>query len=143
MCEQNLVQAFPQEWHRSFDLVHQRFVISLFQEKEINIVLDNLLSCLKPGGWVQFCEPDFGTPVSEPRDKTSSFQMIHKLTGHVMADNMAATKLADRFKRAGLVNVNVQIVDMVAGNAHENPEIGQRGYRNLLSILNYFQSVTT
>jgi hypothetical protein len=91
MCEQNFVQAFPQEWHGSFDLVHQRFVISLFQEKNINIVLDKSLLCLKPGGWVQSCQPDFGTPVSEPRDETSSFQMIHKQTGHVMADNIAAT----------------------------------------------------
>lgn len=142
MREQNLVQPFPQEWKASFDLVHQRFVISLFKDDEIKIVFNNLLSCLKPGGWIQFCEPDFGTPVSEPRDKTLAFQMIHKLTGEVMADNMAATGLAGRLRKAGLINVGVQIVDMVAGNAHEDAETGQRGFRNMLSILKYFQSVT-
>ncbi|KAJ5509900.1 hypothetical protein LT330_007205 [Penicillium expansum] len=140
---QNLIKPFPPAWKNAFDLVHERFVISLFKEDEITQVLHNLLSCVKPGGWIQFVEPDFGTCVSQPKDKTTSFQMIHRLTGHVMADNMASTKLAGRLEDAGWVNVDISVRDMVAGNSHLNPALGERGRQNMLAILNYFQSVTS
>lgn len=139
---QNLIEPFPAAWANAFDLVHERFVISLFREEEISRVLSSLLSCVKPGGWVQFVEPDFRTCVSSPKGKATAFEMIHRLTGHVMADNAASTKLADRLEQAGFVNVGVDIRDMVAGNAHRNPELGQRGHANMLAIFNYFQSVT-
>ncbi|OQE22213.1 hypothetical protein PENFLA_c013G08350 [Penicillium flavigenum] len=140
---QNLIEPFSPAWKNAFDLVHERFVISLFKEDEIAQVLHNLLSCVKPGGWVQFVEPDFGTCVSRPKDKTSAFQMIHQLTGHVMADNMASTKLAGRLEDAGWVNIGVSVRDMMAGNAHPDPALGERGRKNMLAILNYFQSVTS
>ena len=139
---QNLIEPFPKAWENAFDLVHERFVISLFRENEITQVLSNLLSCVKPGGWVQFVEPDFRTCVSHPEGKTTAFQMIHQLTGHVMADNSASTTLAHRLEDAGFVNVGVSVRDMVAGKSHPDPALGERGRQNMIAILNYFQSVT-
>ncbi|KAL9125539.1 MAG: hypothetical protein Q9217_005278 [Psora testacea] len=139
---QNLTEPFPAQWKCAFDLVHQRFIISLFPDREFTTVLRSLIDCVKPGGWIQLVEPDFGTPVSEPADKTIAFQMIHRLTAQVMADNHRAAKLSNGLAENGMINVCVEKVDMIAGNAHPDSEIGARGKQNLSSILAAFMSAT-
>ncbi|KAI9875173.1 MAG: hypothetical protein M1830_008793 [Pleopsidium flavum] len=139
---QNLIEPFPAQWKGAFDLVHQRFIISLFPDREFATVLRSLIDCVKPGGWIQLVEPDFGTPVSEPADKAIAFQTIHKLTGQVMADNHRAARLATSLAEEGMIDVSIEIFDMIAGNAHPDPELGARGRQNLFSILAAFMSGT-
>ncbi|PTU17402.1 hypothetical protein P175DRAFT_0445944 [Aspergillus ochraceoroseus IBT 24754] len=143
ITKQNLIEDFPSSWTNTFDFVHQRFVIPLFKDVEVPRVLHNLTSCLKPDGWIQLVEMDFTTFVSQPQDQCNSFRMIHELTSKVVSDPLAATKLADRLREEGLVNVGFRAVDMVAGAAHEDPVVGERGVRNMLSILEFFRSVTS
>ena len=96
---------------------------------------------MKPGGWIQLVEMDFQTPVSEPIESCKAVQSVHKLTSTIVSDPLAATKLAGRLSEAGFVNVGYKAVDMIAGSAHSNPELGERGARNMLSVLGFFQSV--
>jgi 2-polyprenyl-3-methyl-5-hydroxy-6-metoxy-1,4-benzoquinol methylase len=44
---------------RSFDLVHARYVLIHIPNYEV--VLDRMLDCLKPGGWIVIEEPDFSS----------------------------------------------------------------------------------
>ncbi|KAJ5665113.1 uncharacterized protein N7477_007561 [Penicillium maclennaniae] len=141
IVKQNLVEEFPAAWKDGFDFVHQRFVIPLFKTEEVPLVLRNLIGCMKPGGWIQLVEMDFQTPVSKPIESCPAVQAFHKLTSAVVSDPLASTKLADRLKDEGLVNVGYKAIPMVAGSSHPNAELGERGKRNMLSILGFFQSV--
>lgn len=141
IVKQNLVEEFPAAWKNSFDFVHQRFVIPLFKTEEVPLVLRNLIGCMKPGGWIQLVEMDFQTPVSKPIESCPAVQAVHKLTSTVVSDPLASTKLAGRLTEEGLVNVGYKAIDMVAGSSHPDPELGERGQRNMLSVLGFFQSV--
>ncbi|OKL56658.1 hypothetical protein UA08_08291 [Talaromyces atroroseus] len=142
IVQQNLIEEFPAAWNNAFDFVHQRFVIPLFKADEVPQVISHLAGCVKPGGWMQLVEMDFQTPVSQPIESCKAVQAFHKLTSSVVSDPLAATKLADRLSHAGFVNVDYKAVDMLAGSAHPDPELGERGLQNLLSILGFFQSFT-
>lgn len=142
IVKQDLIEEFPTTWKSSFDFVHQRFVIPLFKTEEVPLVLRNLIGCMKPGGWIQLVEMDFQTPVSKPIESCPAVQAVHKLTSTVVADPLASTKLAGRLTDEGLVNVGYKAIEMVAGSSHPNPALGERGQKNMLSILGFFQSVT-
>ncbi|KAF3389517.1 hypothetical protein F1880_003275 [Penicillium rolfsii] len=141
IVKQSLIEDFPAAWENAFDFVHQRFVIPLFKDEEVPQVISNLCGCVKPGGWIQLVEMDFKTPVSEPIESCKAVQAVHNLTSSIVSDPLAATKLASRLSEAGFVNVGFRAVDMIAGSANPDSELGQRGARNMLSILGYFQSV--
>ncbi|OAA63431.1 hypothetical protein SPI_03594 [Niveomyces insectorum RCEF 264] len=143
IISQNLLDEFPAEWKNGFDFVHQRFVTPLFQEKEVQPVLRSLINCVKPGGWIQLVEMDFKTPVSEPLESCPTARKFHEITSSIVSDPLACTKLAARLKDEGLQDVGFKTVDMIAGKAHPNPELGERGRRNMLSVMAYFQSVTS
>lgn len=96
---------------------------------------------MKPGGWIQLVEMDFQTPVSKPIESCPAVQAVHKLTSTVVSDPLASTKLAGRLTDEGLVNVGYKAIEMVAGSSHPDPELGERGQRNMLSVLGFFQSV--
>ncbi|KAI0143469.1 S-adenosyl-L-methionine-dependent methyltransferase [Xylariaceae sp. FL1272] len=50
--------APPEELAGVYDLVHVRHFSFVLQDKEVNDVLSNLLALLKPGGYLQWTEPD-------------------------------------------------------------------------------------
>ncbi|KZF23928.1 hypothetical protein L228DRAFT_281054 [Xylona heveae TC161] len=139
VAKQNLIETFPAEWANKFDLVHQRFVIPLFKEAEVPNVLKNLTGCVKPGGWIQLVEMDFSAYVQA--EKTTAINMLHTLTNSIVSDPKAATKLGRRLEEQGFVNVHSEGINLVAGNAPESSELGERGSRNMLAVLQYFMSV--
>ncbi|KAL7782607.1 hypothetical protein V8C43DRAFT_195905 [Trichoderma afarasin] len=143
IVKQNLVDEFPTEWENNFDFVHQRFVIPLFAESEVQPVLRKLIKCMKPGAWIQLVEMDFKTPVSEPLEACQAAQKFHELTSSVVSDPLASTKLAARLNEEGLANVGYKTVDMIAGSSHPDPALGERGRRNMSSVMAYFQSVSS
>nr|ABV48724.1 methyltransferase [Trichoderma virens] len=120
-----------------------RFVIPLFAESEVQPVLRKLIKCMKPGAWIQLVEMDFKTPVSEPLESCQAAQKFHKLTSSVVSDPLASTKLAARLNEEGLTNVTYQTVDMIAGSSHPDAALGERGRRNMSSVMAYFQSVSS
>lgn len=138
---QDLREPFPTSWNSAFDLVHQRFVISDFEEDEVQQVIQRLANCIKPGGWIQLVEADFGACVSTPIDEIKAFRMIHTLTGRVMADHRAPIKLSACVEAAGMTKVSIQIIDMVAGKAHPDAMLGQYGSDNLQLMFEYYHSL--
>jgi len=141
--KQNLVEPFPDQWRDSFDLVHQRFVLPLFTETEVQSVIGRLSGAVKPNGWIQLVEMDFNTAVSEPLDKCPAAQKLIDITRSVVSDPLAASKLPDRLKREGLLDVDFKTVSLVAGKGNPDAEVGALGKQNLTSIMAYFRSITT
>jgi len=140
LLTQNLIEPFPSDWDNSFDLVHQRFILPLFKEAEIENVMASLVATMKPGAWIQLVEPDFSTPVSQPADQTKAFQMIHELTRVTMGDHAPGPKLASRLEKAGLEKVTTEIIDMIVGLQHPDAELGQRSFRNYSEVISYYHS---
>lgn len=143
IVQQNLLEDFPAGWKDSFDFVHQRFVTPLLEEDKVQPVLQRLLGCVKPGGWIQLVEMDFKTPVSEPLESCPVARKFHDITSSVVSDPLAATKLAGRLEKEGLSDVGYKTVDMIAGSGHPNAALGERGRRNMLSVMAYFQHVSS
>lgn len=141
LVTQNLIEPFPTAWNESFDLVHQRFILPLFKEAELDTVINSLVATLKPGGWIQFVEPNFSEPVSEPADQTKAFRMIHELTRVTMADHAPGLKIAPRLEKAGLTNVKHESIDMIVGLQHPDRELGERSLRNYKEVIGYYHSV--
>ncbi|KAI9149061.1 N-methyltransferase verN [Paramyrothecium foliicola] len=144
IIKHNLVDELPADWQNSFDFIHQRFIIPLFASEEVNGVLRNLTAGLRSGGWVQLVEMNFKTPISTPLESVPTVRKIHEIISSVVSakgDPLACTKLAGRLTDLGLTNVGYKAVPTIAGAAHPDAEIGERGRRNMLTVLAYFQSV--
>jgi hypothetical protein len=143
LVKQNLVEPFPAEWNDGFDLVHQRFVTPLFVENEVQPIVARLVGAVKPGGWIQLVEMDFNTPVSEPLDQCPAARKFIDITRSIVSDPLAAFKLPERLRKEGLVDVDSRAVSLIAGKGSPDPEVGERGKLNLISIMAYFRSITT
>lgn len=120
--------------------MHQRFILPLFKDAEIEGVIKSLVATMKPGAWIQFVEPDFSTPVSEPPDKTKAFRMIHDLTRVTMGDHAPGVNLAARLEKAGLTRITTEIIDMIVGLQHPDRELGERSFRNYSEVIGYYHS---
>lgn len=59
--QHNLKEKFPASWNwsNSFDLVHQRLLVWGIRSEEWEIVLDNLVDVVKPGGYIQLVEAEW------------------------------------------------------------------------------------
>jgi len=54
----NLLLDFPAEFHGTFDIVNVRLLVTTIAGDDWRLVAKNLVSLLKPGGWLQWQEPD-------------------------------------------------------------------------------------
>ncbi|KAI9646935.1 hypothetical protein NHQ30_004935 [Ciborinia camelliae] len=52
----DMTTSFPQEYHRSFDVVHVRLVILALKVEQIKDVVQNIVELLKPGGYLQWTD---------------------------------------------------------------------------------------
>lgn len=134
----DLLEAIPKNWHNSFDLVHQRFIFPSFSDENLAKVLDGLIGCVKPGGWIQIVEPDATARVSDPRAK--AFELMQRISGKVMRNPSPGAKVLEHLQQAGMQNVGFRAVDMQVGVSHENREIGIRGRKNFQAVLDQYMS---
>ncbi|TFK31423.1 S-adenosyl-L-methionine-dependent methyltransferase [Crucibulum laeve] len=51
------VTLLPREWSEKFSMVHQRFLMPALRKTEWPRALSEIYRVLKPGGWIQLCEP--------------------------------------------------------------------------------------
>jgi SAM-dependent methyltransferase len=57
----NSITALPSEWSERFDIVHQRLLTAALIKSEWERAVAEMYRVLKPGGWVQLCEPGLWT----------------------------------------------------------------------------------
>jgi SAM-dependent methyltransferase len=56
----DIKQPFERKWQRYFDVVHIASVQGAMRKDEWAVVVRNAVTLLKPGGWLQWSESDFG-----------------------------------------------------------------------------------
>ncbi|PHH65880.1 hypothetical protein CDD81_1249 [Ophiocordyceps australis] len=75
----DLKQPIPKELHNKYDLVHARMLSVAFEPSERTPAVANAVQLLKPGGWLQWEEPDLaqaGVSQSHVDAKTDALQYL-------------------------------------------------------------------
>lgn len=105
----------PDAWEKSFDVVHQRLLISALRSSEWPTAIRELFRVLKPGGWVQLGELG-DWPVPSPENAIAKHKHAHmefyKLRGF---DLGIAKKLPELLRVTGFVNVTSEVLRIPLG----------------------------
>ncbi|KAL3472042.1 hypothetical protein BJX99DRAFT_12255 [Aspergillus californicus] len=56
---QDVLKPFPSEHHNRYDLVHVRLLVAAITQSQTEAAVSNLMTILKPGGYLQWIEVDF------------------------------------------------------------------------------------
>ncbi|KAJ3575571.1 hypothetical protein NP233_g1001 [Leucocoprinus birnbaumii] len=125
------VTDLPEEWTGTFQLIHQRLLMSALTSKEWPIALNELFRVTKPGGWVELCEasPGLDCP-SHPKHKAlQAPELAYGVSDHEI---QAATLLPGWLQQAGFVDIHSvegkYPVGKWAGVDGEHARIGLAGF---------------
>ncbi|KAF2869625.1 hypothetical protein BDV95DRAFT_629587 [Massariosphaeria phaeospora] len=134
---QNIFEEWPAEYHNSFDLVHQRFVLSTCSESASVSAIEKLFKCVKLGGYIQLHEGDSLTIQEGPNHQAFMRYRDFVKKAWSLQDFSPAPglKLKDWLADAGAVDLVEEVQVMRAGAAAENPEQGQLATDVLLALL--------
>ncbi|KAK1460035.1 hypothetical protein CMEL01_03034 [Colletotrichum melonis] len=121
--KQSITEAWPVEWHESFDVVHQRQVLGFCGNFALEQAVANLCALAKPGGWVELVELDCdqsllgeGTVAREFFQLLEQIWIIKKMGGNF------GPNLKDWMEAAGLEDVQVDVLACKVG-AKAKPEL--------------------
>ena len=114
----NVKVGFPSAFHGTFDVVVVRLLVAALSEQEWPTVTQNLMKLLKPGGWLQWQEPDGLQGKTVLRDEVgASRSNLQASLDEVFAEKAIRDKFdypsrnLDRiFKKAGLDHVVHDVV---------------------------------
>lgn len=121
----------PKEWTGTFQLVHQRLLMSALTSKDWPIALGELFRVTKPGGWLELCEacPGLDYPSHFNHKALQAPELAYSTTDHVI---QVATVLPQWSKEAGFVDIHSvegkYPVGKWAGQDGENARIGLVGF---------------
>ena len=95
-----------------FDLVHARYVLMHLPEYEL--ALQNMLACLKPGGWLVVEEPDFSAarPVAGKKEEIHAVKKVNRAIFRMFAnlnmDYALGLQIPALFQKLGLTSISVE-----------------------------------
>ncbi|KAL4883162.1 hypothetical protein BJY04DRAFT_226645 [Aspergillus karnatakaensis] len=117
----DILKPFPPEHLNRYDLVHVRFLVTAFPEPLFEDAVKNLLTIVKPSGYIQWGDYDFtylragATP--RPSPSIESWLKIFDLKN---LSTTAPAVLHQSFNRAGLVNVANTSYNLYGGSEEFN-----------------------
>ena len=122
----DILYPLPQSWgwENSFDIVHQRFLVWGIKKTDWPLVVHNLCSALKPGGYIQFVECKFIFPekwVKQPQQRKLALTQIWSTENFGM-DIDAYAQIEGLLRNEGLNDVNTINHDWGYGAAAKQPE---------------------
>ncbi|KAF2219173.1 hypothetical protein BDZ85DRAFT_46687 [Elsinoe ampelina] len=135
LVEASLLDTLPADWTERFDLVNQRLVASQFLERDLEKATRALAECVKPGGWIQFLEGDVATVIADSR--AQSYRYVHEILQRFLKDANCLPKVAGHLKSLGFENIELKEWDIPIGKSHENLEIGMRGRKAIMNIVDF------
>ncbi|KAI0419308.1 S-adenosyl-L-methionine-dependent methyltransferase [Xylaria grammica] len=105
-------QAVPEDLVEKYDVVHVRLLIFVLRDDEIPVVLQNIMSLIKPGGYLQWEDIDVGSFRTERINPTNKIDALDRLFALSRAQDSRlrstwVPQLANQFSAANLCNVQV------------------------------------
>ncbi|KAL2842660.1 hypothetical protein BJX68DRAFT_244663 [Aspergillus pseudodeflectus] len=105
---QDVFQPFPAGFLDRFDLVHVRLMVTAFPEGKFQEAVENVLTIVKPGGYLQWVEIDFSAVEAQTEHDARVAPGANYWMRFVDMNKMsrcAPDALFDAFKNTGLLNV--------------------------------------
>jgi hypothetical protein len=107
-------------WAESFDLVHQRLLIGGLRKPDWPLVVRNVASLLKPGGWIQLVECEWidrGHPDDMAKRPliAKTLRLLEWTISNLGGDAFVADHLEDLLKDAGFQHVQKTQFDLGYG----------------------------
>lgn len=128
---QSVTLPWPADLKGSFDLVHQRLVLASSGALPLNEVIANLVSLLKPGGWIQFGEADFAAEgyniKSGPAVKDFT-QLVKDAYTQLGPGWEFPQKIKGCLEQAGCVDVQEEMIPLHLGAKNSDKEMGDTGF---------------
>ncbi|KAF2728829.1 S-adenosyl-L-methionine-dependent methyltransferase, partial [Polyplosphaeria fusca] len=115
---QDINKPWPSTWTSSFDLVHQRLVLSASPQPEA--VVKAMADLVKPGGWIEFMEPkDLLADDAGPMAKMNAtlFRDLFKGLGTYYG---LPEQFADWLRESGFEEVQERVFECRLGAKQEN-----------------------
>ncbi|KAJ5665120.1 uncharacterized protein N7477_007568 [Penicillium maclennaniae] len=133
----SIFDAWPAEFQNSFDVVHQRFVLTVGSNETAQEAVKLLFSCVKPGGWIELHEGNMLSIQEGPEH--AAFMKFRDIMVNAWAaignQPSPGSFLVPWLKSAGAVDIQESVQTIKVGAASENKEQGERAVTVLLYLL--------
>jgi len=118
-----MLQPFPPQYHKSFDLIHVRFMLLALRKDQYQQAVRNLLQILKPGGYFQWDEGNIGLATHIPNDPALQpyMDVLHEFMQDVGFDSIPKDRIEEAFKAEGLERVQIEF-----NESFQRPELKEQ-----------------
>ncbi|CAG8753584.1 5821_t:CDS:2, partial [Dentiscutata erythropus] len=139
----NVLERLPFD-DNTFDFVFQRLMNIGYTKEKWPEVINELVRVLKPGGFLELCEPSF------PFDEGPATQRIWNYAGAAeilkeQSSDLNAYQKLDQFlqNQGQLENIKKEVKKVYYGIKHNNIELSKAIIDNIVSVANSFKPVLT
>ncbi|KAH9219821.1 hypothetical protein DL95DRAFT_433585 [Leptodontidium sp. 2 PMI_412] len=123
---QDITKPWPAELAGEFSLVHSRNGLAGCGAFPVSEAVKNLVGLLKPGGWIQIEEMDFQRVKDIPGALHELADLLDAMFSAVGAHWGYASQLEEWLVEAGLVDVEVKVIDVPYGKACVDGDIAKK-----------------
>jgi gliotoxin biosynthesis N-methyltransferase len=140
LVEHSITGPWPADWNNSFDLVHQRLVLSAYDPPTAKTVLPSLFQLVKPGGWIQLleCDPSAGFGPDEGTQHPATAKLGDLVMSGLPStsqDAQPARCIKRWLVETGAVDVVETIMDCPVGARATTPKLRDITTRNVLGVV--------
>ncbi|KAJ5409556.1 uncharacterized protein N7487_003915 [Penicillium crustosum] len=133
----SILDIWPEDFQNSFDVVHQRFVLTVCSDQAAQDAVRNLFACVKPGGWIELHEGNMLT-IQEGPNHPAFMQfrdIMVKAWAAIGNQPSPGNFLVPWLKEVGAVDVQEEIQTIEVGAAAKDKDQGERAVVVLLHLL--------
>jgi hypothetical protein len=124
---QDITKPWPKGWTNDFDLVHSRVGLAGCGPFPIELAVKNMVSLVKPGGWIQLDEMDLEEQEAQAGIGGELGSLIKSVFTSAGGDPLFVRKLRNWLLEVGLENVEQKLIRVPFGNTSPHPEIAKKG----------------
>ncbi|OAA63436.1 methyltransferase [Niveomyces insectorum RCEF 264] len=133
----SIFDPWPAEFQNSFDVVHQRFVLTVGSDKTAQEAVALLFACVKPGGFIELHEGNMLSIQEGPEHQ--AFMKFRDIMVNAWAaignQPSPGQYLVPWLEKAGAVDIQQDIQAIKVGAAADDKEQGERAVLVLLHLL--------
>ncbi|KAJ4854542.1 methyltransferase domain-containing protein [Trichoderma breve] len=133
----SIFDPWPAEYQGSFDVVHQRFVLTVGSDETAQEAVKLLFACVKPGGFIELHEGDM-LSIQEGPDHVAFMKfrdIMVNAWNSIGHQPSPGSFLVQWLKAAGAINIQQDRQTIKVGAAADDKELGEKAMAVLLHLL--------
>ncbi|OKL56654.1 hypothetical protein UA08_08297 [Talaromyces atroroseus] len=133
----SIFDHWPEEFQNSFDVVHQRFVLTVCSNETALDATKKLFACVKPGGCIELHEGDMLSIQEGPKHPAFTKFRDTMVNAWAAIGNQPnpGKFLVPWLEQAGAIDIQHESQTIAIGAAAEDKEQGERAVRVMLYLL--------